>query len=162
MKKLILAVLVAFSTGAFAQSTMKEDVDIIQAHYGKSKKELVGAYMKMEGAQSEAFWKIYDQYEEERKALGREKIRIINDYAASYSSLTDVKADELGKAAMKNNMDFEKLTSKYYEKVKTAAGAMQAVKFIQLETYLQTAVRSAIQDAIPFIGELDKSKVPGQ
>jgi hypothetical protein len=158
MKKLILAVLVAFATGAFAQSTMKEDVDIIQAHYGKSKKELVGAYMKMEGAQSDAFWKLYDEYEVERKALGREKVRIINDYAANYSSLTDEKADELSKAAMKNNMDFEKLTSKYYDKVKGAVGAMQALKFMQLETYLQVAVRGAIQDAIPFIGELDKTK----
>ena len=37
--------------------------------------------------------------------------------------------------------------------------AVNAAKFIQLEVYLQTIIRSEILESIPFIGELDKSKI---
>jgi hypothetical protein len=157
MKKLIFALAIFISTGAIAQSTMKEDVDIIQAKYGKSKKELMGAYMKLEGAQSDAFWKLYDQYEMERKALGQKKIQLLNEYAEHYGTLTNEKADELTKAMLANAMDYEKLFSKYYDKSKAVIGALNAAKFIQLEVYLQTSIRSEIQNAIPFIGEVDKT-----
>jgi hypothetical protein len=158
MKKLILFLAIAVSTSALAQSTEKEDVDIVQAVYGKSKKDLVASYMNIQGVNADAFWKTYDEYEVARKTLGQTKIQIINDYGANYSTLTDEKADQLAKAAMKNNMDYEKLFSKYYDKNKKIIGAIQAAKWIQLEVYLQTVIRGEIQDAIPFIGQLEKSK----
>ncbi|MGL2963542.1 hypothetical protein ACSVH2_06945 [Flavobacterium sp. RSB2_4_14] len=154
MKKIFLMMILALSVGSFAQSTEKEDLDIIQAKYGKSKKELVNVYMNLSGEKATAFWKTYDAYEVERKNLGKEKMRIINEYAANYDNLTDAKADEIAKATLKNNMDFEKLISKYYDKTKKDIGAVNAAKFIQIEVSLQTAVRSEIQNAIPLIGEM--------
>lgn len=159
MKKLILFLAIAVSTSAFAQSTEKEDVDIVQAVYGKSKKELIASYMTLDSAQTVAFWKSYDEYEKERKLLGQKKIQIVNDYGSNYSTLTDAKADELAKAAMKNNMDYEKLFMKYYEKNKKIIGALQSARWLQLEVYLQTIIRGEIQDAIPFIGQMEKSKM---
>ena len=157
MKKLLFIIAIAASSTAFAQSSMKEDVDIIQGIYGKSKKELVNSYMQLTGTQATAFWKVYDEYEVERKALGQKKVQLISDYAEHYVSLTDAKADDLAKATLKNSMDFEKLQAKYYEKTKAVIGALNAAKFIQAEIYLQTTVRSAIQDAIPFIGDIDRA-----
>jgi hypothetical protein len=130
MKKLLTVLVIAGSTTAFAQSTMKEDVDIIQSVYGKSKKELVNSFMKLTATQADAFWKLYDQYETERKALGQKKIALIDDYAKNYETLTEAKADELAKGSLKNNLDYEKLFSKYYEKIKPAIGAINAARFI--------------------------------
>ncbi|HRI19504.1 MAG TPA: hypothetical protein PLA68_01060 [Panacibacter sp.] len=158
MKKLFVIVLLAVSTCSFAQNSMKDDIDIIQSLYGKNKKDLVNEFMKLPETQAAAFWKIYDAYETERKELGKKKIQLINDYAANYETLTDEKADELAKASLKNNMGYEKLYSKYYGKIKKVTGAVNAAKFIQLETYIQTAIRSEVQDAIPFIGEIDRKK----
>jgi len=39
---------------------------------------------------------------------------------------------------------------------------LQASKFIQLEDYIENCIRLSIQEEIPFIGELDKTKTPGQ
>jgi methanogenic corrinoid protein MtbC1 len=158
MKKLLLVVFLTTTVATFAQSSSKEDLDIIQGVYGKSKKELAVAFMNLAEPQSSAFFKIYDAYEVERKALGAKKVEIIESYAKDYYTLTDEKADVLAKATLKNNADFEKLLSKYYNNVKKAVGALNATKFIQLEIYLQTAVRSELQEAVPFIGELDKTK----
>ena len=161
MKKLFFILLFAAASNAFAQSTLKEDVDIIQSIYGKSKKDLVGQYMKIDPAKADAFWKIYDEYEVKRKELVMAKVQLINDYAMNYNNMTEAKANELAEKVLKNNIEYEKLFQKYYGKMKGVIGSISAVKFIQLEIYLQTAIRSSIQDAVPFIGELDKT-VPHQ
>lgn len=156
MKKLLLLFVFAVTAGAFAQS--KEDVAIIQAVYGKSKADLVKQYLNLNEVQTGAFQPIYDKYEAERKVLGQKKIQIINDYAANYAALDDAKASELTEANLKNNLDLEKLLSSTFGKVKKAIGGINAAKFVQLEQYLQITVRAEIQDSIPFIDELDKTK----
>jgi hypothetical protein len=159
MKKVFLLFVLVVSSTAIAQSTMKEDVDVVQAVYGRSKAELVTQYMALTGVQATDFTKVYDAYEVERKKLGQEKIQLINQYATDYATMTDANADVLTKGALKNNLAYEKLYSTYYEKAKKAVGALNAAKFIQLEIYLQTEIRSSIQNAIPFVGEIEMSKV---
>ncbi len=159
MKKLLLILLLSSCSYSFAQSTIKEDIDILQGIYGKTKKELVDQYMNLNGSKAEAFWKTYDAYEAERKVLGKKKLELIGKYADSYETLTDIKADELAKATLANSLAYEKLFAKYYELSKKSIGALQAAKFIQLEVALQTEVRSEIQNTIPFIGEIDRSKL---
>jgi hypothetical protein len=157
MKKVFLLLLVAVTSGAFAQSTEKEDLEIIQGIYGKSKKELAQAYMTIPEAQVAAFWSIYDAFETERKALGKTKVDIINDYAKHYANLTDESADKIAKAGLKNQMDYQKLFSKYYDKYKKVVGAVNAAKIIQFENYMQTTVQVEIQNAIPFVGEIEST-----
>lgn len=160
MKKLsIILVMAIASFSSYAQSSFKEDVDLVQSIYGKSKSDLVKQYMNLSDQQAAAFTKIYEKYETERKALGQTKFKLIDDYATNYATLTDEKADELAKGTLKNNQDYEKLYSKTYGQAKKAIGAINAAKFIQLEVYLQTTIRNEIQNSIPFIGELDKTKV---
>lgn len=160
MKKLSIILVVAMASfSSYAQSSYKEDVELVQSIYGKSKSDLVRQYMNLSDTQSVAFTKVYDNYETERKGLGQTKLQLINSYAESYATLTDEKADELAKGTLKNNQEYEKLYSKTYGQMKKAIGAINAAKFIQLEVYLQTVIRNEIQESIPFIGELDKTKV---
>jgi hypothetical protein len=156
MKKLFLFLAIIASTSIFAQST--DDVILVQSLYGKSKGDIIKDYLNLAEPQATAFQAVYDNYEAERKALGQKKMQIINDYAINYDKITDEKADELAKNNLKNNVDFEKLLSKVYGKAKKAVGPINAAKFIQLEQYFQTTIRSAVQDEIPFIGELEKTK----
>ena len=114
--------------------------------------------MAIPAAQAEAFWKIYDEFEVERKALGTAKVAVINDYAANFANLTDESANKIAKAGLKNNLDYQKLFSKYYDKYKKAVGAINAAKIIQFENYMQTTVQSEIQNSIPFVGEIEALK----
>lgn len=160
MKKLSLILIMALASfSSYAQSSFKEDVEVLQSIYGKSKSDLVKEYMNLSDTQSAAFTKVYDSYEADRKALGQAKFQLVSDYASNYATLTDAKADELAKGIIKNHIEYEKLYSKTYTQAKKVIGAINAAKFIQLEVYLQTIIRAEILEAIPFIGELDKTKV---
>lgn len=157
MRKVFLIAIMAISSVTFAQSGLKQDIEVIQSLYGKSKQELVSAYMQLKEPQSTPFWAMYDAYETERKALGQKRIMLLDDYVKNFETLTEAKADELVKDVSDNNIAFEKLFVKYYGKAKKIVGAVNAAKFLQLEGALYTAVRAETQNAIPFVGEIDRS-----
>jgi hypothetical protein len=159
MKKIIVLFVILLSLTSFAQSAPQDDIALIQDIYGKSKTDLINQYMKLSEPQAAAFKTIYDDYEAARKGLGQKKVQLLNDYAASYETLDDAKAAELTEANLKTNAEIDKLLSKTYNKVKKAIGGRNAAKFVQLEQYLQVAIRSGVQDAIPFIDEIDKTKI---
>ena len=100
MKKYILLVAVLFA-GSFswAQSN-KEEIDLLQAAFGKDKKAVVAEFVKVNDAQKAAFWKLYDEYETQRKTLGRERIVLLKDYADNYFTFTSVQADAWTKKVM--------------------------------------------------------------
>jgi hypothetical protein len=58
-------------------------------------------------------------------------------------------------------MAITRLQKTYYAKFSTAVTPMRAGQYMQVEYYLQTMVKAMIQDEIPFVGQLDKSKKKG-
>lgn len=162
MKRLFIFLTVSMmSTVIFAQSN-KEDIELIQAIFGKEKKELVQHYMTIPEEQSAKFWTLYDTYETERKNLGKERIALIEAYAQNYDKLTSAKATELVNKKLAWANKYTKFQQTYFTKFSGVIGGLQAAKFIQLEDYIENCIRLSIQEEIPFVGELDKSKAPGQ
>jgi len=149
------------TTTTFAQKktqSVDQDIQAIEQEYAQTKKGMLDDFMQIQGTEATAFWKIYDEYEAERTVLARKKFDLIVDYAANYGTLTADKADELVNATFDANMDYEKMNQKYYNKMKKEIGALDAARFTQFETYLQSIVQGEIQDELPFIGEVDKAK----
>ncbi|TMI64646.1 MAG: hypothetical protein E6H07_01645 [Bacteroidetes bacterium] len=158
---IILSAVLMLSTCMFAQSN-KEDVDLIQSIFGKEKKELVQVYMTIPEAKSVKFWSLYDVYETARKKLGQERIKIIEAYATNYETLDNKKATDLTTKKLAWADKYTKFQQLYLTKFTAVIGGLQAAKFIQLEDYIENCIRLSIQEDIPFIGELEKTKTTGQ
>ena len=153
MKKLLALAVICLPLFCFAQSN-KEDIDLIQSIYGKEKKTIVADFIKLEGAQKDAFWKLYDEYEGKRKTLGQKRVALLEKYAANYGSMDDATTSSLIKETVSLGAETDKLIASYHKKIEKAAGAKPAAQFYQLEVYLLSAIRTAIFENIPFIGEL--------
>jgi hypothetical protein len=136
----------------------QDEIAVVQKEWGKSKKELVQAAMNLSESESSKFWPLYNNYEKERQKLGRDRILLLTDFSDHFDNLTGAKTDELMTKIFKNELALTNLQQRYYISVKNKIGALQAAKFIQVENYINTAIRSAIQEELPFIGELDGMK----
>jgi hypothetical protein len=155
MKKSILLLLALFIFGftpLFAQS-VDDEITLIQAAFGKDKKMLIDAYMDLQESVAPSFWTVYAAYESERQSLGRDRIKIINDYLEGYESMGEEEADLLASLTLKNDLALSKLHSKYYKKFKKATSALDAAKFMQIDSYIHNTIRNAMQQELPFIGE---------
>lgn len=148
------AILVLALAATFAQSN-KEEIEYYQSIFGMEKKSIVTNFIQLEGEAYEKFWTLYDEYETERKANGQKRIEVLNKYAESYLELDDVTTDALVVEATKVRTTQLKLITKYYKRMKKAAGVKAAAQFYQLENYFASAMSVVITEQIPFIGEFD-------
>ena len=154
MKNLLIIGILFISAFGYAQSN-KEEVDMFQSMYGMDKKELVAEFIKLQGAQKDEFWKLYDAYEVDRKAIGKERIGLLEKYAMNYGTMDESMMDDIMKSSMELVGKTDKLQSSYYSKIKKAVGVKPAAQFLQLESYLTSAIRAAILEEIPFIGQME-------
>jgi len=157
MKKLLVTIITIAltSVSAFSQSE-NEEVDFYQSIFGMEKKAITEGFIQLDENKKADFWNIYDEYEAERKELGKKRIALISDYAENYAALTDEKMDELINSAIKQKANTDVLMAKYYKKIKKSVGSKSAAQFYQLENYFMSAIRAGIFESIPFIGELEK------
>lgn len=142
-----------------SQASYPEETEIIQNLWGMEKRAIIEEYMDFSESEVQLFWPVYDEYADKRKKLAADRIAILQDYVSNYDNLTNEKAEELTEKIFKNNSQLDKLQMKYYKAMKKAVSPIRASQFMQLEGYLQTIIRYEIQDALPFIGELEQRKV---
>jgi len=157
MKSLLFPTVLFLLISTFVR-VQNDEIQTVQKEWGKDKKELVSLAMDLSAADSVKFWPLYNNYEKERQKLGRERILILTDYSDHFESLTNAKADELITKIFKNELALTNLQQRYYISLKGKLGALKAAKFMQVESYISTSIRSAIQEELPFIGELDSMK----
>ena len=156
MKKLLLTTLaIAMMATCSLAQTNKEEVDLIQAALGMEKKAAFTEFFKLEGAQSDAFWKLYDEYELKRKELGKKRITLLQKYANQYETISDEETAEILKETIALGKSNDNLIATYANKMKKPAGVKAATQFFQLESYILSVVRASILESIPFIGEFD-------
>ncbi|ANE49222.1 hypothetical protein [Flavisolibacter tropicus] len=157
MKKILLVTIISLLAAPLSMLHAQDDIQKVQEAWGKDKKELVRIGMDLSSADSAKFWPLYDKYETERRKISREWILALGDYADNYTSMTNAKADELINKLFKVDAGISKLLQQYYGKVKSALNAMQAAKFVHIESYINTTIRSKMQESLPLIGEKMKT-----
>jgi len=155
---IILTAVIMLSPVLLKAQTADPELDYIKIAYSKDKKTIVDQYMALDVQQGAKFWPLYADYEAQREKLAVARLKSIEEYVNRVDNLSPELADKLANAALENSVSLDKLNLSYYGKMKKAVGAIAAAKFIQLETYLQTAWRGYVQENIPLIGELDKTQ----
>jgi hypothetical protein len=151
MKKYILIFAALFMASfAYTQSN-KEEIDLVQAAFGMEKKEVVADFVKPSDAQKAAFWKLYDEYETQRKDLGKQRIVLLEEYAAKFLDMNSEQADAWTKKVIELQKKTDNLIVTFYNKIKTATDGVVATQFYQIEGYILTAIRMQVLQNVPFL-----------
>jgi hypothetical protein len=151
MKKLTLILSALLLTGIANAQSNKNEVELLQSIFGMEKKAMVSDFVKVDPAKHDAFWKLYDEYEIQRKQLGINRINLLEKYANNYSSMSNETADIWMADVIKQGQSLDKLLVKYYKKVKKATDGVTALKFYHIESYILTSIRVSILEEIPFV-----------
>jgi hypothetical protein len=151
MKKYILIIAALFLVSFAKAQSNKEEVDLMQAAFGMDKKAVVADFVKTAEPQKAAFWKLYDEYETQRKELGKKRIELLEQYANQYETMTNEQADAWTKKAIDLQKRTDALIATYYGKIKAVTGGLVATQFYQIENYILNGIRSEILENVPFI-----------
>jgi hypothetical protein len=150
MKKitLLLVALLSFGGVLTAQSD-KEELDLMQAAFGMEKKAMVAEFVRVDAAQKDAFWKLYDEFENQRKALGQKRVELLKKYAANYDKLTIEFADSWSKEVLDLTKKNDALLATYFNKIKKATNSVVALQFYQVESYILAGIRLSMLEELP-------------
>jgi hypothetical protein len=151
MKKYIFIIVALFIASFAKAQSNKEEVDLMQAQFGMDKKAAVAEFVKPSDSQKDAFWKLYDEYETQRKDLGKQRIELLKQYADQYKTMTSAQADAWTKKVMDLQKKTDNLITTYYGKVRAISDGVIALQFYQIENYILSGIRAQILENVPFV-----------
>jgi hypothetical protein len=138
-------------TTTTAQAGIDSDIALLRSDIQAQKTDVITHTMVFTDEQSKAFWPLYREYSTKQQAIGDQRVSVLKDYAASYDTIDDAKADELEGRILKFDEARTKLKAEYYPKFKKAIGAKQAAKFFQVDNRLSLILDLQIASSIPII-----------
>lgn len=151
MKKLfiVLALLLVAKTA----NAQEQYAELLMSDIKTQKVAVLTEAMALEEAQSEPFWQIYRDYDYELSAIVDQRIALIKDYAASFSTMTDEKAADLAKVSFQVEGDRAKLRQKYYKKFAKEISPLVGARWLMLERTINNLMDLQIAAEMPLIQE---------
>jgi hypothetical protein len=112
---------------------------------------LIGNNMRFSTDDASKFWPLYKAYEERRKALVDERLAIIKDYAANYTTMTDATAADLMKRGLglEDKMAAAKRT--FLAELQKAFPARTVARFYQVHNRIDMLVELMLAQEIPLV-----------
>lgn len=157
MKKLLWSMIVAFAlvgVPAYAQDKSADmNMQILRDKIKADKKVVVAANMQLTDAEAKAFWPIYDQYQNDLRAINERLGKAIVAYANAYKA--GPIADETAKKLLDDSIAIDeaevKLRKDYAAKLTKAIPAAKAARYLQIENKIRAAIRYELAAGIPLV-----------
>jgi hypothetical protein len=153
---LLIFLLISAAPVAFAQDTeqapdVSAQIESMRAATDIERKILIMKEMNMTETEAEQFWPLYEEYRGKMKQVGDIRVRIITDYAASYSTMTDELAEELLDDYVDYMDEKQSLTKKYIKKFRAILPDIKVTRYFQLEHKLDAVVDYQLAGRIPLV-----------
>jgi hypothetical protein len=151
MKNLFLLILFAGSTlFSFAQEDQNY-VEVMRSALKTEKKAIIAETMTFTTAESEAFWPLYNEFQEKLYTANTKYLKIINDFAANYERMTDEMATDLMKRLNSYESEVLGLKKTYIKKFSKILPPTKVLRYFQAENKIGILVDYEIAASIPLL-----------
>jgi len=131
------------------KANVKEYIELLASDVQQEKAQIMGSVLALNKEEAEKFWPIYDEYEAELAKLNQQRAQNVQEYAHSYSQLSDARASELVKAELDSMKQRTELANKYHERVKASLGPVNAARFFEVDGQLNSIIDLQIDSSLP-------------
>jgi hypothetical protein len=125
--------------------------ELLRSDVQAQKVAIITEVMGFTEAEDKAFWPIYREYEVEMAKVGDERVAMIAEYAANYSSMTDAVAEKLAAKALELESRRQAVKGRCYERLKTVMSPRTALRFLQVEHQLLLVIDLQISASLPIV-----------
>jgi hypothetical protein len=146
----LMIIVLAVSAPLFAQSeadVMEMTREVVRAE----RKALVAANMELNEAESQRFWPVYNEYQNEVRKIGDRRLKLLQSYAYAYENLTDTQAE----AFLKESMEIQKakleLQESFVPKFREVLSPKTVARFYQIDHKLDAIIEYDLAAEIPLV-----------
>lgn len=152
MKNIIFFILTLFLSGNIvAQDYSAEEIEMMQEVFGDEKRTIIEENVNLDGVDADKFWKLYDQYEDQRKDIGMEKMKLLKSYTTKQGNMTPLQAQEMLAEAANLRSAEDKLIMNFTKRIEKISNPFVAVQFYQIEHYISDGIRFSVLNSVDFI-----------
>ena len=149
----LAVLLLAASTASAAGEAATADLNILRETIRANKKALVAASLTLSDAEATQFWPLYDRYQGEMTAVNDRLVKLIEEYTASYRTLSDEKALDLANQHLAIEEDRIKVKKSYLPQFAKVLPGKKVARFYQIENKVEVIQKHDLAEEIPVVEE---------
>jgi hypothetical protein len=107
--------------------------------------------MQLTEAESEAFWPVYNEYEQAMRKVNTKRVDVLRRLAAEYETLTDEQAEALLKESFDFQQERVKVRRSFMKKFAKALTGKRVARFYQIDSKIDSIIDFDIARTVPLV-----------
>ena len=154
MNKLAGALVIAFILcvpNAWGQFEDDRAVQLTRSAIQAERQAILAANLELDEEQAAVFWPLYQEYRSALESAISTRVKLLNEYFASYETLSDKEAMALLDKHIAFENEVLEVHSRYAKKMGKALPGKTVAKFFQIENKMNIIVEYEMAGEIPLI-----------
>jgi hypothetical protein len=140
-----------FAGLALAQDKPADNMEIVKEKIRTDKKLFIATNMQLTESEAKEFWPVYDAYQAELVKLVEREIKLIEDFAANYQTMSDDVAKKLLNDSLSIDSNHLKLRQMYLAKFRGGLSDKKVARYYQLESKIDAVFEFELARKIPLV-----------
>ncbi|MCG6921962.1 MAG: hypothetical protein LJF15_12890 [Acidobacteria bacterium] len=151
MKPAILSIIFALVAAPAVPQDVAQSLELSREVVDTQKRIIVAGSLPLSDEEADAFWPLFDAFQEELKKIDRRSDRLIAEYAAEYATLAGARARRMIDEALSIEEDRVKLKRSWIKRMEPALPPRMLARYFQLENKFQAIVAADLARQIPLV-----------
>jgi hypothetical protein len=149
---MVLAIiLIGFVGSAAAQDKPADNMDLVKEKIRTDKKLFIATNMQLTESEANAFWPVYEAYQADLAKLRDREIKLIEEFAAKFETMSDDAAKKLLDDSLSIDSDHQKLRQSYLSKIRGVLPDKKVARYYQLENKIDAVLEYEMAKRIPLV-----------
>ena len=149
---MVLAVtLIGFVGSAAAQDKPADNMDLVKEKIRTDKKLFIATNMQLTESEANAFWPVYEAYQADLAKLRDREIKLIEEFAAKFETMSDDAAKKLLDDSLSIDSDHQKLRQSNLSKIRGVLPDKKVARYYQLESKIDAVLEYEMAKRIPLV-----------
>ena len=148
---IVIAICLTIAPNARSQSEDERAVRLTRSAIQAERQAILAANLELDAKESAVFWPLYQEYRKALESAIDTRVDLLNQFFASYETLTDKEAIALLEKHIAWEQEVLKVRSTYAKKMSKALSGKTVARFFQIENKMDIIVEYEMAGEIPLI-----------
>lgn len=131
--------------------SLDSSIQLLRKDLRADKVGIVANNLQLTQEEAGPFWTAYKQYELELTEINDGKVDLIKDYAESYATLDNKKADELTARSLQLEEARTSLKGKYFKEFSKILPGTKVARFFQIDNRIDLLINVQLASELPLV-----------
>ena len=147
----LVAMLTVFIVSPMAQEKPADNMQLVREKIKTDKKLFIAQNMNLTESEAKVFWPVYENYQKDLAKLVDKTVKLIENYAANYETMTEEAAKGLIDGYLAIEAERVTLMKSFLPKFRKVLPEKKVARYYQLENKIDAVVNYGLARQIPLV-----------